>query len=103
MNTNGKAIYNTRATKNYQDGNTWFTESKDGKTRFALVCLPEGKPASTTIEWEGNVPAKGSRLTLLQTGKSVKWQKAGNKVKVWLPADIASKKLPALAFSMTGV
>src|SRR5688572_12721838 len=58
MNTNGKAIYNTRTTKNYQDGNTWFTQSKDGKTRFALVCLPEGKPASKTIEWEGNIPSK---------------------------------------------
>jgi len=103
LNVNGKAIYNTRATKQYHSGNTWFTQSKDGKTRYALVCLPEDKPASKVIEWEGNAPAKGSKMTLLQNGKTVKWQKDGDKVKVWLPADIASKKLSALAFSMTAM
>ena len=103
LNLNGKAIYNTRATKHYQSGNTWFTQSKDAKTKYALVSLPEDKPASKIIEWEGNVPAKGTRITLLQNGKTVKWQKNGNKVKVWLPGDIANKKIPALAFSMVGI
>jgi len=102
LDVNGEAIYNTRATKEYQDGNTWFTQSKDGRTKYALVCLPEGKPAPKVIEWEGNVPGKGSRITLVQNGKPVKWQKEGNKVKIWLPAGIAGKRLPALAFSMTG-
>jgi alpha-L-fucosidase len=101
MNVNGQAVYNTRTAKRYQSGNTWFTQSKDGKTRFALVCLPDGRTASKTIEWEGNVPLKGTRIKLLQNGKRVKWQKDGNKVKVWLPEEMINKNIPALAFSMT--
>jgi len=96
---NGKAIYATRPAKNYHSGNTWFTQSKDGNTRYALVCLPEGQPVPGFVEWEGTVPAKGARVVLLHNGKKVKWQASGNKVKVWVPA--GTKSYPALAFSIT--
>ena len=96
---NGQAIYGTRATKDYHSGNTWFTQSKDGNTRYALVCLKEGESAPASVEWEGAV-APGTKITLIQNGKKVKWKAAGNKVKVWLPSGI-KKGTPALAFSIT--
>lgn len=101
LQKNGAAIYNTRPTKNYQDSTTYFTQSKTGDVRYALVCLPEGQPVPARIEWRNNLPRKGTKLTLLQTGETVKWTQQGNTISVALPASLAKAKepLPALAFS----
>ncbi|MGX5689127.1 alpha-L-fucosidase [Arcticibacter tournemirensis] len=94
---NGKAIYNTRITQEYKDENTWFTQSKDGKTRFAMVCLKEGVTLPKEISWRGNIPRKGSQMFFIETGSKVKWSTDGNSVKVILPKSV--KATPALAFS----
>ncbi|MBD0256621.1 MAG: alpha-L-fucosidase, partial [Cytophagales bacterium] len=97
---NGAAIYNTRTTETYQDKSTYFTQGKGG-TRYAIVCLPEDQPVPATVEWTGNVPRKGSKVTLLQDRKPVKWEQSGDKVKVYLPASLAKTAgaYLALAFS----
>ncbi|AOM77196.1 alpha-L-fucosidase [Pedobacter steynii] len=100
INKNGKAIYGTRITKNYHQGNTWFTQSKDAKTRYALVCLKEGEDIPSTISWVGNEPAKGTKIKLLQTGENVKWVKENEQIKVILPKGLPNN-LPALAFSFS--
>jgi len=53
-----------------------------------------------TIEWSGNVPRKGAKMTLLQTGKTVKYTVTGDRVKVTLPATLIKPgaTYPALAF-----
>jgi alpha-L-fucosidase len=103
MNKNGNAIYNTRAIKNYNSGNTYFTQSKDGSTRFALICIPENTPGSSTIEWNNNPPKPKSKIKCLQTGESVKWRQEGSATKLSLPTSIskAAIKYPALVFSFT--
>ena len=95
---NGEAIYNTRITAVYNDGKTWFTQSKDGKTIYAIVCLEEGKSLPTTVVWKGNEPAKGSKIKFLQTGKTVKWKKTAQGIEVSIPAGLP-KDQAALAFS----
>lgn len=100
INKNGKAIYGTRITKNYHQGNTWFTQSKDAKTRYALVCLKEGEDIPSTVSWAGNEPAKGTKIKLLQTGENVKWVKENEQIKVILPKGLPTS-LPALAFSFS--
>ncbi|MEJ7683227.1 MAG: hypothetical protein WKG06_36295 [Segetibacter sp.] len=58
MNKNGEAIYNTRITKDYNDGNTYFTKNnKEGK-RYALVCLKEGEEVPASVTWKTNLPKK---------------------------------------------
>ncbi len=94
---NGKAIYATRSTPHYNDGNVWFTQSRDGKQLYAMVCLPENEALPARIKWKGNVPASGSNMILLHTGKSVSWKKEGEKVVVSLPKGLPGN-LPALAF-----
>ena len=94
---NGKAIYGTRITPVYNDDKTWFTQSKDGKTIYAITCLTEKEPIPTSVEWQGNEPAKGGKIVLLQTGKSVKWEKKGGKIIVTIPKNLPND-LPALAF-----
>ncbi|GAB3027512.1 alpha-L-fucosidase [Niabella terrae] len=97
MDRNGAAIYNTRTTAIYQDGNVYFTKSKDGKTCFALVPLTTGQTIPATISWSGNLPEKGSRITLLQTGQKLKWNLRDGKVQVQVPRGIKTAAL-ALAF-----
>ena len=101
MKTNGSAIYNTRITENYQDGNTWFTQNIPEGMMNAIVCLEENKPMPAFVEWKNNIPLKGAKMKLLQTGETVKWNRDGNTVKVFLPASLLKNKVtsPALAFS----
>lgn len=101
MKLNGNAIYNTRSTKQYQDGAVYFTKDKTGPVRYALVTLPENKSLPATVEWGKNIPKAGSAITLLQTGEKVKWINENGRVKVTLPSSLLESKqtLPALAFS----
>ena len=97
-NRNGKAIYETRTAEHYNDGNTWFTQSKDGKKTYALVCLSENRAAPTAVEWSGNSPTKGSAMILLHSGKKVKWKTENGRTIVTLPKGLPTE-LPALAFA----
>jgi alpha-L-fucosidase len=100
MQKNGKAIYNTRITPNYHSGNVWFTADKDGQTLYALYALPEGETMPETLEWEGNIPAKQSRMKLVSTGQNVKWEVTNGKVTVRLPKKyIGSTEMVTLQFS----
>ena len=103
LNANGAAIYNTRPTANYHDGNVFFTQSKDASVLYALAGLDESKPVPATIEFTGNIPAKGSKMKYLPTGKPVKYVVTGNKVKVFVPEALqkATGTIGALAFSFT--
>ena len=105
MNKNGEAIYGTRAVKNFQDGSTYFTQNLNNGKKFALVCLKENTALPAFIEWQGNLPAKGTIIKLLETGETAKWVLEGNQVKVYIPASVNKTKLnyPALAFSFKGV
>jgi len=102
MNKNGEAIYNTRTTKNYREGNIFFTQSKDGKLRYAIACFKENEALPAFIEWRNNPALKGSRIKFLETGEEVKWIVDGNTTRVFLPSSLIKKKsgYPALAFSL---
>lgn len=43
LRKNGKAIYATRITPNYNYGNVWFTANKDRKTLYAIMRFPKEK------------------------------------------------------------
>ncbi len=85
----------------YQDKDIYFTQSKDGRTLYALACINEAQGVPASVEWSGNVPAKGTKMKLLQDGTTVKWKAAGNKVTVWVPPSWQNAKLPALAFAFS--
>lgn len=101
---NGKAIYGTRSARIYQDGKTWFTQSKDGRTCYAIVCLEEGADIPARLTWSGNLPGKGTKITSLQSGKPVKYSISGDKVTLETAnikfGDKAELSALAFAFSM---
>ena len=84
LDKNGEAIYSTRNAKLYNDGKTWFTANKDGKTLYAIYAKADGETLPSTIEWTGNVPE--GKMTLLGTGKNVRYTVSPEgKVTVSLP------------------
>ena len=95
MRANGEAIYATRTTPVYNEGNIWFTANKDGKTLYAIYALPDGETLPRTLEWTGNVP--DGRMTLLANGKKVAYKVNGDKVTVTLPANLKNEPI-ALKF-----
>jgi alpha-L-fucosidase len=99
MNKNGEAIYNTRVTKNYHEGNTWFTQNNKTGMRYALTYLNEGEAIPVSLSWKTNIPKKGTMVRLLQTGEMVKWSVKDGTVTVKLPKSVVNKISPALAFS----
>lgn len=100
LQKNGEAIYNTRITSNYHSGNVWFTANKNGKKLYALYALPEGEKIPASIEWEGNIPAKNSKIRLLASGQQVKWTiKDDKKVILTVPGKYVGGNEP-LAFQL---
>ena len=91
LRKNGEAIYNTRITPVYNDGKTWFTANKDGKTLYAIYTPADGETLPETITWKGNLP-KG-KMVLLATGKKVKYHTEGEQVTVTLPKGLADGPL----------
>jgi len=97
LRANGKAIYDTRTTPIYNEGNVWFTADKDGKTLYAIYALPDGEDLPTTIEWSGNTPQ--GKMKMLKGDKSVKYSTKGGKVTVTLPKGMKNEPI-ALQFTV---
>lgn len=94
LKVNGKAIYNTRITPNYNSGAVWFTADKDAKTLYAIYALKDDEQLPETITWTGNEPS--GRMTLLQTNKAVKYSYKNGITTVSLPKGLKNE---SLAFS----
>lgn len=91
LSQNGSAIYATRTTPNYNQGNVWFTAHKNGKTLYAIYALPEDENLPEFIEWEGNEPT--GKMTLLQNNQRVRYTCKDGKVKVLLPKGLKNEPL----------
>ena len=102
MKKNGEAIYNTRTTAVYRDGDVFFTRSIDSSRRYAIACFTAGQPLPAHIKWMGNVPKKGSKMIWLQTGKAVKWKAEGETVTIETASlkELDKSRAYALAFAM---
>jgi alpha-L-fucosidase len=97
MQKNGSAIYATRTTPDYHQGNIWFNVSKDHKIMNAIYCIDKKKGIPASVSWNGNAPKRGAKMKLLETGKYVKWKKEGDKIVVQVPENMSVDAM-ALAF-----
>lgn len=96
LRANGKAIYSTRTTPHYHEGNVWFTADKDGKTLYAVYALPDDGVLPGTVGWTGNVPE--GDMTLLGDGRKLRYRVAGEQVTVMLPKGLKNESI-ALQFT----
>jgi alpha-L-fucosidase len=93
----GDAIYNTRITSVYNDGNLWFTASKDGKTLYAVYALRDDETLPATLSWSGNIPA--GKVTVLNTGRRIRATVRDGRVTLKLPKGLPQEPL-ALKFTV---
>jgi alpha-L-fucosidase len=112
LRTYGAAIYSTVPVPDYHfpltpseasssektSGDLWFTGSKDGRTRYALLALPDGQSLPAELHWQGNLPRRGTAVRIVGSGRKLKWkQQADNTVVVHLPKGLPQESL-ALEF-----
>ena len=93
----GEAVYSTRITPVYNDGDIWFNASKDGATLYGIYALKDGQTLPETLSWTGNLP-KGGKVTLLNNGRKLRVSVKDGKVTVKLPKGLAQEPL---AFKFT--
>ena len=94
----GEAIYSTRITEKYNDGNLWFNASKDGQTLYAVYALPDDENLPATLTWSGNLPKDG-KVIILNNGKKVKATVKGDQVTLKLPKGLKQEPI-ALKFAL---
>lgn len=101
LGKNGEAIYATRRAPVFNDGNIWFTASKDGSKYYAIYALKDGEEIPSIISFNTLKAGKGAKMTLVSTGKTLKWKKAADgKISVELPASV--DKTQPVAIRLTG-
>lgn len=87
MKINSEAIYGTRRCKNcHEEDGIRYTCSKDGRTCYAfLYDFPKG-PVSLKIM----VAKPGTEITLLGSGKKLKWEQIYGELKIQVPEGLES-------------
>jgi len=82
---NGEAIYSTRSAAVTNSDKVWFTAAKEGNTLYAIAIEPQKSCTDGVIRWKYALPAPGTKISLLSSGKSLKWKIAGDEVIVTIP------------------
>ncbi|WGQ10913.1 alpha-L-fucosidase [Pedobacter gandavensis] len=88
LKQNKEAIYSTNSLENYKEGDhIRFTQSKDGKTTYAIF----NKQENNEISIAAIQPKKGSKIYLLGLNQPLNWTSSNGKVLVKLPAELPGK------------
>jgi alpha-L-fucosidase len=86
MKVNGEAIYGSRMSETYGEGNIRYTASKDGKTKYVFFFdKPGAKVSFSKLALD-----KKSRVTALGSKSALKWKQVDGAVEVALPAAITN-------------
>jgi len=98
LRANGEAIYGTRMAEPNEQGRVAFT--KKGGTHYALVRLPEDEALGQTllIPW----PGEARRLTLLDVGTPVRFERVEGGLRVEIPNILAGSHPLAPVFRIEG-
>jgi len=100
LDVNGEAIYGTRTTDFYQDGDVYFTQNKEGKV-YAIKLIKEGEEIPEMVSWSSEQAVKGNSVTLLEGKEKLRVKGDGEQVKVRLSRRLRSsiKQNEAIVFS----
>lgn len=88
MNINNEAIYNSKVLPPFKENNICMTQQENGTTYFLYLCGENEKTMPSEIVVNSHQPAKGAKVSLLGSKKSLTWKPAGNGFKVIIPADL---------------
>jgi alpha-L-fucosidase len=80
LKVNGEAIYSTRRWNIPEEGNNYFTRSKDGKFVYVICTTWPGRTLSLRIN-----PVSGSKIMMLGTKDELEWKESGVGIKITIP------------------
>ncbi len=103
MEVNGEAIYNTKPLAPYQKGDFCFTQSKDGKSRYAIYLKTEDRDLPDTIDLDMDFTDNSTQLKLIGYKGKIKVKQGDAATTITLPKNLPGdlKSSPALVFQLT--
>ena len=91
MNINSEGIYNSQPVAPYSSANTFFTQSKDGKKKYAYYLLEDTARTSGSFIIKDFAPPKNARISLAGYKGKISWKINNNNLVIDLPAAQAAK------------
>ncbi|MFZ4464673.1 MAG: alpha-L-fucosidase [Bacteroidales bacterium] len=85
MDVNAEAIYNSKPLAPYQSGQFCFTQSKDGKTRYAFYLLNENVSIPESLELPSTFVTNSNEIQLLGHSETLKIREKDGKYWLDLP------------------
>jgi len=103
MDVNGEAIYNTKPLAPYQQGNLCFTQSKDGKERYAIYLNEEQAKLPDFIDLPTDFAGKDSEIILLGHKGKLQVQNKDGRMGISIPKSLKKdlESSPAWVFRVS--
>jgi alpha-L-fucosidase len=91
MKINAEGIYNSKPLLPYKENNICITQQDDGTTYFFYLADEDENQIPKEIIVKSHQPTKTASVTLLGSGKKLKWQKNGEGFIVTIPNSLRNK------------
>ena len=91
MKINSEGIYNSKPLLPYKENNICITQQDNGVTYFFYLAEEGETQMPEEIIINSHQPKKGASVTLLGSGKKLKWQNDGEGFKVIVPNSLRNK------------
>ncbi|MCE1202338.1 MAG: alpha-L-fucosidase [Bacteroidia bacterium] len=103
MQTNGRAIYETRPLEPYVDGKFAWTQSKDGAIQYLFYLLDENESIPSVIQLPKGFAAENKTIQLLGHNRALRIRQNKGSQELQMPSVIRNKFAgsPALVFNLS--
>ncbi|WP_232623033.1 alpha-L-fucosidase [Pareuzebyella sediminis] len=99
MKINDAAIYGTEAMAPYKYENICITSKPDGSVYLVYLVQEGQKELPSEIYFEGYVPERNVKASLLGRRTNIKWKKDGDGIRIEIPENLRPKLLQTEAFT----
>ncbi|RZK46058.1 MAG: alpha-L-fucosidase, partial [Pedobacter sp.] len=91
MNVNSEGIYNSKSIAPYSTGNTFFTQSKDGRKQFAYYLVDDSMVLAKTVTIKDFAVKKNAKIRMAGGTAKVKWKQVGADLVITIPGTVVEK------------
>ncbi len=91
MDINSAGIYNSKPIAPFKENNICMTQQDNGETYFFYMADEGEAQMPNEIHVASHQPAKGAKVTLLGSGKKLKWKSDGDGFRVVIPESLRNK------------
>ncbi len=92
LKVNGEAIYNSKAIAPFKEGNICMTQQANGNVYFLYLAAKDENTLPARISIKSMQPVPGTKVTILGSKTSLRWQKEGTGFVVTIPENLRKNK-----------